>query len=66
MRGAAWRTRSCAVSPSYKAWLESRTKLVGLPGSKIQYPDQEAQVYEFQETLKIVELKDALEQMKTE
>ncbi|RDY11728.1 hypothetical protein CR513_03557, partial [Mucuna pruriens] len=60
------RTRSCGTSPSYRAWLENRVKLVGLPWGRIQHQDREAQSYEVQETLKIGELEGALEQMKAE
>ncbi|RDX63817.1 hypothetical protein CR513_57697, partial [Mucuna pruriens] len=51
----AWRTKICGISPSYRIWLENRVKL-----------DQEIQGYEVQETLKIRELENTLEQMKAE
>ncbi|RDY02068.1 hypothetical protein CR513_14505, partial [Mucuna pruriens] len=65
-KGMAWRARSCGASPSYRAWLENRVKLVGLPWGRTQHHDQEAQGYEVQETLKIGELESAIEQMKAE
>ncbi|RDX76375.1 hypothetical protein CR513_43642, partial [Mucuna pruriens] len=61
-KGVTWRAKSYGASPSYRAWLENRIKLVGLLGGK----DQEARAYEVQETLRIGELEDTLEQMKVE
>ncbi|RDX82520.1 hypothetical protein CR513_36668, partial [Mucuna pruriens] len=65
-QGATWRTRSCGTSPEYRAWLEQRVHLVGLPWGSIQHQDQGTRVYEIQETLKIEALEGTLEQMKTE
>ncbi|RDX71628.1 hypothetical protein CR513_48996, partial [Mucuna pruriens] len=65
-RGAKLGTRSCGTSPSYRAWLKNQTRLIGLPGGHDQYPGQETRGYEVQKTLKIGELEDTLEQMRTE
>ncbi|RDX93928.1 hypothetical protein CR513_23751, partial [Mucuna pruriens] len=65
-QGATWRTRSCGASPEYRAWLEQRVHLVGLPWGSIQHQDQATQVYEIQETLQVEALQGTLEQMKTE
>ncbi|RDX86336.1 hypothetical protein CR513_32335, partial [Mucuna pruriens] len=54
------------VSSSYKTWLKHRVKLVGLPWGNIQHQDQETQVSEIHETLRVEELEGTLEQMKTE
>ncbi|RDX79704.1 hypothetical protein CR513_39845, partial [Mucuna pruriens] len=56
---AAWRTRSCGTSPSYRIWLENWVKLI-LP------QELEAQGYEIQETLKVGKLRVTLEQVEAE
>ncbi|RDX96900.1 hypothetical protein CR513_20381, partial [Mucuna pruriens] len=65
-RGAESRTKSYGTSPSYRAWLNNQIKLIGLLGSHDQYPNQEARAFEVQETLKIGELEDTIEQMRME
>ncbi|RDY00040.1 hypothetical protein CR513_16831, partial [Mucuna pruriens] len=65
-KGATWRTRSCGASPEYRAWLEQRVHLVGLPWGSILRQDQATQAYEIQETLQVEALQGTLEQMKTE
>ncbi|RDX74771.1 hypothetical protein CR513_45435, partial [Mucuna pruriens] len=65
-KGATWRIRSCGASPEYRAWLEQRVHLVGLPWGSILHQDQATQAYEIQETLQVKALQGTLEQMKTE
>ncbi|RDX99213.1 hypothetical protein CR513_17760, partial [Mucuna pruriens] len=65
-KGAAWRTRSCGISPSYRIWLQNRVKLVGLPWGRILPQEPEAQSYEVQETLEVGKLKVTLEQVEAE